>query len=85
MEAWLGEPIRSGQKLVIADLDFSLIDKRKRLTDSRGQYSWPELLGGLIDRTPGMHVHHHTNYPKPNAEHALEDACTTIAQYRVCD
>jgi aliphatic nitrilase len=40
----LGTPITDGEGLVVADLDFSLITKRKRMMDCVGHYSRPDLL-----------------------------------------
>lgn len=53
----LGEPLRSGEGAVIADLDFSLISNRKLKMDACGHYGRPELLSLLVDRTPSAFVH----------------------------
>jgi len=40
----LGEPLREGEGMLIADLNMALITKRKRMMDSVGHYARPELL-----------------------------------------
>jgi len=49
-------PLTSGEGILIADLDMSLITKRKRMMDSVGHYARPELLSLLINDRPAAYA-----------------------------
>jgi aliphatic nitrilase len=68
----VGQPLKAGEGEVIADLDFALIDARKRIMDAAGHYSRPELLSLLIDRTPASQLHERVAHPKAGAQRAAD-------------
>ncbi|NJM99263.1 MAG: Nit6803 family nitriliase [Phormidesmis sp. RL_2_1] len=48
----LCEPIRADEGMAIAELDFTLITKRKRMMDSVGHYARPDLLQLKLNTEP---------------------------------
>lgn len=56
-------PLTSGEGILIADLDMSLITKRKRMMDSVGHYARPELLSLNLDNRPTAPMQAHATFP----------------------
>jgi aliphatic nitrilase len=52
--AHLCPPVKEGEGMALADLDFSLIVKRKRMMDSVGHYARPELLSLTLNASPAL-------------------------------
>ena len=65
----LAPPRTDGEGVVIADLDFALIDKRKRMMDSVGHYARPELLSLLVDTRPKPPMHAPRNEGETDDRH----------------
>ncbi|MEM1154939.1 MAG: hypothetical protein AAGI44_12430, partial [Pseudomonadota bacterium] len=51
----LAPALTENEGLVVADLDFRLITKRKRMMDSVGHYARPELLRLAINGQPSSY------------------------------
>lgn len=54
----LTKPLTEGEGIIYADLDMKLIEKRKRMMDSVGHYSRPELLSLSINNQEQKHATH---------------------------
>jgi aliphatic nitrilase len=50
-------PMREGEGILMADIDMSLIVKRKRMMDSVGHYARPELLSLAINKHAATPMH----------------------------
>jgi nitrilase len=68
----ISDVLSEGEGIVYADMDMSLITKRKRMMDSVGHYSRPELLSLNIDKTQKKLIHE-TNPSTNNSEASLLD------------
>src|ERR1700760_502940 len=67
----LASPLTEGEGMVIADLDMSLIVKRKRMMDSVGHYARPELISAVLDSRPALPLNFVPT--PPAAAHPLAD------------
>jgi nitrilase len=54
--ALLCDPVTEGEGMAIAELDPSLLIKRKRMLDSVGHYARPDIFSLLIDQEPRANV-----------------------------
>ena len=67
--ALLCPPVTEGEGMAIAELDPALILKRKRMLDSVGHYSRPDIFTLQIDRTPTRQVRSTAEPQSHNFEH----------------
>jgi nitrilase len=81
----LAPPLTQGEGILVADLDMSLIVKRKRMMDSVGHYARPELLSLVLDNRPTAPMRATNVFPSelPQAEGGASDE--TIPANRTAD
>ncbi len=77
--AHLATPLREGEGLVVADLDMSLIVKRKRMMDSVGHYARPELLHLVLRDEPARALRR--DAMPPRRDHDEPDAADHDAAF----
>jgi nitrilase len=73
----LAPPLTQGEGLLVADLDFALITKRKRMMDSAGHYARPEILSLNLDNRPALPMREagpYTSFAAGNKAHEPSDA-----------
>lgn len=73
----LCEPIRAGEGIAIATLDFSLITKRKRMMDSVGHYARPDLLQLSVNKSAYSVVSPELTAPRETVLPASPDPLAT--------
>ncbi|MCB8875720.1 Nit6803 family nitrilase [Acidisoma silvae] len=70
----LAPALKEGEGLVIADLDMSLITKRKRMMDSVGHYARPELLQLMLRDAPANPLARASDLPSTPVSWSSSDA-----------